>query len=143
MSPDPSEGQSAPVPAWAVQVLQATIREFRYHADYLPMVAGETVRMEILRGSRSAGLLTVDHRVHAGPPERHDLRIVFQGIEGKHEERFTPHSLAQLKTYAPILMGRVCKYGMTLDPKWCEDCSFAERHLTGKFDPPRVGPGHG
>lgn len=136
MADGADEAEAAPVPPWAVQVLQAALREYRYHSDYLPMGPDGSVRMEVLRGDTPIGLLTMDHRVHQGPPERHDLRIAFHGAKDKREERFTPHSLAQLKVYAPVLLGRICRYGMSLDPNWCEECTYKELHLAANFNPP-------
>lgn len=141
---DAAPPTAAPIPEWAIQVVQATLREYRYHAQYLPRSGPELIEMSVLRGDKLAGVLSIEHAVHAGPPERHDLRLVFAGVRGDVTERFTPHSLAQLKAYAPVLMGRVCKYGMSLEPKWCADCSYAERHLAGKFEPLRfTGEGAG
>lgn len=131
--------ERAPVPEWAVRLLRAVLREYRYHTRLIPTMS-ETLQLEVLRGDRPAGLLSIDHAWRKVPPERHDLRLLFQGAQGDHEERFTPHSLAQLQAYAPVLAGRICQYGNRLDPSWCNDCTFSQRHKAGLFDPPRAAP---
>jgi hypothetical protein len=129
----------APVPGWGPQILKQALRDLRYTAFLAQGSHDEHVEFEIRRGADWIGRLTVEHRVVTEPKERHDLRMVFDGVDKDHQEVFTAHSIKQMQEFAPVLAGRVCKYGMSRNRKWCDDCSQAERHKEGLFDPPR-GP---
>jgi hypothetical protein len=118
-----------PVPDWAVKVVQATVRDYRYTGDYVPSQREEAL-LGLRRGDRRLGLLAIRHWMN-GP--RHLLRIQFDSLDEKTTEGFTVSSLKQIQEYAPLLLERVCKYGCSLEPRWCEDCSQAGRHANGQF----------
>lgn len=133
-------GKRAPVPDWAVQVVQTTLRAYRYNGLYTTVSGPDHIQLLVRRGDHPIGELSLEHFLHMGPPERHDLRLAFRPQGGGAEERFTPHSLKQLQLYVPILVERICKHGCAADPKWCEACPEAERHQAGQFEPPRMAP---
>jgi hypothetical protein len=141
MPKDEREGVSAPVPTWAEQILKKALRDLRYNTVMLPGTHDEKILLLVRRGDKEIGTLTIEHRIIKEPAERHDIPILFKGLERKeaHEERFTPHSLKQMEEFAPVIGGRICKYGVSKFPKWCEDCGDAKRHMAGLFDPPK-GP---
>jgi hypothetical protein len=116
------------VPDWAVKVVQSAVREYRYTGEYLPDKA-EDVLIGIRRAHRRLGMIRIRHTLR-GP--LHRLRIEFEPLEGP-SEAFIVRSLKQLQEHAPLLMERVCRHGMSKDPRWCEDCAHKDRHMQGLF----------
>ena len=133
------EVKAQPVPDWAVKILQAAIRDYRYTGDYLPGTDTDRVVIGIRRASNPIGQVIVRH-LQAGP--KHTIQMVFESAaKGGPTETLAAHSLKQLQTMAPLLLERVCRYGCSLDRKWCDQCSQAERHLQGMFRaPPATAP---
>ncbi len=133
-------GKQAPIPGWAPQILKRALRDYRYAAFVAQGSDDEHLRIDVRRGAEWIGHVTIEHWiVEDDGRERHDIRIVFHGIDKDLEKRFTPHSLRQMEEFAPAVAGEICRYGMSRDSSWCDECSQEERHKEGRFEPPR-GP---
>ncbi len=128
--PEESKEVVQPVPDWAVKVLQAAIREYRYTGDYMPGTSEEQIVIGVRRGDQALGRVSLRHTM-VGP--KHYLRLRFESMDDAVQERLTARSLDQMKRYAGFLMERVCKYGCAKIPRWCDDCSQKERHALGQF----------
>lgn len=126
----PAAERAEIVPEWAVRILRTAVRDYRYAGLILQGTSDERVLVGVRRGDRVVGHVEVTHTM-LGP--RHVLRGRFASADRAVEERVAARSLDQWKQSCMLLLERICRYGCSLDPAWCQDCSQSERHRAGQF----------